>query len=268
MSLVEQLRGRRVGVALSSAFFGFYAHTGFVRAVRRLGIEPVMYGGTSAGALVAAFAAADGLAGFGELLGRLRRRDFWDPALGLGGRPFGLLHGRRFGQLLETHLPVPTFEGCRVPLVTVSTNLTRRCRHVDTRGPLAPAVLASCALPLMFRPVVREGDLHVDGGLIDKVPLRAMIDADPALDALLVHVLPSSGLEVEWARGPLGFLDQALDLVRDDGWRQQVDLARARGVAVHVVTTRPPRVGPFTMARGADALRAAEQQAEALLRSD
>lgn len=157
-------------MALSSAFFGFFGHTGFVRALQDAGIRPVLYGGASAGAMVAAAAAAGRLEQFGDVALDLKRRDFWDPGVPFGAPP-GLLRGRRFAALLERHLPA-RFDDCATPLVTVSTNLTRRRRHVDTTGALPEAVLASSASPILFKPVRRGGELHVDGGLVDRPRAR------------------------------------------------------------------------------------------------
>lgn len=39
-SWARALEGRRVGVALSAGFFGFYAHAGFLKAIEELGIVP------------------------------------------------------------------------------------------------------------------------------------------------------------------------------------------------------------------------------------
>lgn len=265
MRLRDHLHDRRVGVALSSAFFGFFAHTGFLRALADAGVRPAAYSGTSAGALAAAFAASGRpLDEVEAILRGLRRRDFWDPSTPRG-RPLGLLRGRKFAALLDRHLPVAAFEECATPLLTVSTNLDRRARHVDQRGPIAPAVLASCALPILFQPVVRDGEHHVDGGLLDKVPLRALLDAHPDLDCVLVHLIPSHGLSKPTPRAPWKLLDHALDWVRDDGWRQQLDYARATGREVWVVETPPTTVGPFRLELGGAAIEAGRAATAAAL---
>ncbi len=257
------MSGPRIGVALSSAFFGFYAHTGFLKALTQRGIVPDAYSGASAGALVAAFAGAGALAELEVMLGTLRRADFWDPGLPTG-RPLGLLKGRKFRKLLDDNLPAKTFADCVKPVVTVSVDLDRKQRHIDDSGSLAEAVHASCALPFLFRPVMRGGVPHVDGGLIDKVPISALIDRHD-LDVVYVHQIPSSGLDSKVPRAPLAFLDQALDVSRDDGWRQQVALAEARGIEVRVITTNPTRVSPFKMRLGRVAMADAEAQTLAQL---
>ncbi|MCA9544419.1 MAG: patatin-like phospholipase family protein [Myxococcales bacterium] len=264
VTLAAHLRERRVAVALSSAFFGFFAHTGFLRALEAAGVAPVAFGGTSAGAMAAAFAGADRLDRFQALITSVHRRDFWDPSPRLAP-PVGLLKGRLFEGLLRDHLP-SRFEDCPTPVITVSTNLTTRGRQVDTRGDLPLAVLASSALPILFHPVRRGPDLHVDGGLLDKVPGRAMWDHGPPFDVLLVHQIPSAGLERPVARSPMRFVDQALDWVRADAWGHQAAALRALGVEIVEITSRPPaRPNPFRLDRGLQALAAAHAGTAAAL---
>ena len=175
-----------------------------------------------------------------------------------------MLKGGRFLKLLEDHLPVATFEECVRPIITVSTNLAQRSRHVDTTGPLAPAVLASCALPMMFHAVMRDGEPHVDGGLLDKVPLRALIERH-RVDTVLVHLLPSSSLRGPFPRHPLGFLNAALDLARQDNFEQQLAWAEAKGVRVIVVEQHLTRLGPFRLKYGRGVIEAAHAGAREAL---
>src|SRR5262245_21144563 len=97
MTLREWLALGPYTLALSSGFFGFYAHTGFVAVLEREGLPPDRVTGSSAGALVAGLWAAglDAPAIEAELR-RLRRADFWDPRPGAG-----LLAGRLFRRKLE-----------------------------------------------------------------------------------------------------------------------------------------------------------------------
>lgn len=242
---------------MSSSFFGFYGHTGFLRALDARGVRPVAYSGASAGSMAAAFGAADGLDRLPRLFESLRRQDFWDPTP-FFGRPPGLLRGHKLRDLLAAHLPVRDFEGCRGRLVTVATDLTHGRRHVDDSGEIATAVWASSALPILFRPVPRLGALHFDGGVVDKLPIRALIER-AELDVVVAHIIPSSGLTSPPPWWPGGLIERALDVARDDGWRHQVALAEARGIEVHVVESNPPRVNPFKLHEGPKAMIAAER---------
>src|SRR5687767_1107390 len=110
------LRGKRFGLVMSAGYFGFYGHAGFLAGLEAAGLVPSAYAGTSAGGLVAAFAAAGAPAeDIVRLLLAQRRQSFWDPdPLGAvfdalarrGPGASGLLRGDRFRALLEQHLPV------------------------------------------------------------------------------------------------------------------------------------------------------------------
>ena len=109
--LADSLKNKRVGLALSGGFFGFFHHAGVLEALDELGIRPARLTGTSAGALVASMYAA-GLEPNEvrrELLS-VRRGDFWDPQLPFTRRGFGLLAGYRMSAELSRVLPVHRFE--------------------------------------------------------------------------------------------------------------------------------------------------------------
>lgn len=270
MNLYERLEGRRVGVVLSAGYFGFYGHAGFVDALVHSGVRPAAWAGTSAGGMVAAFAAA-GLppTRIAEVILEQRREHFWDPdwvgiavdALKKGHRPSGLLKGRQFRELLERHLPVPAFEGLSVPLVLVATNLTTQTPAVLDRGNLASAVHATCAYPGLFQAVRRDGQLLWDGGIVDKAPVLALAEAKPGLEVLLVHYLPSRDGAKEpagafaWPSGMAG----GFAALRRDHFRLQLEVLKARGVEVHVIESHLPPVSPRTMERGAAAVAAGRE---------
>lgn len=279
MSLLERLRGRRVGVVLSAGYFGFYGHAGFVDGLLSAGVTPSAWAGTSAGGMVAAFAAA-GLppARMAELILQQRREHFWDPdyigiamdSVRRGSRASGLLKGERFVELMRQFLPVQTFEALPVPLLLVATNLSTQAPEVMRTGDLASAVHATCAYPGLFQAVRREQHLLWDGGIVDKAPALALADAlGDRLDVLLVHFLPSR----DGAKEPSGALAYASGMasgfaaIRKDHFRLQLRLLEARGVEVQVVTSRLPAVSPAEMHKGPEAVsagRASVQQALAL----
>lgn len=268
MTLLDRLRGRRVGVVLSAGYFGFYGHAGFVDGLLGSGIVPQAWAGTSAGGMVAAFAAAGvSPARMAEMILEQRREHFWDPdylgiavdAVGKGSRPSGLLKGERFVELLRQFLPVQTFAELPSPLVLVATNLSTQAPEVMQTGDLASAVHATCAYPGLFRAVRREAQLLWDGGIVDKAPALALSEArGSGLDVLLVHFLPSR----DGAKEPTGALAYASGMangfaaIRKDHFRLQLALLQARGVEVHVVTSRLPPVSPREMHRGPEAVSA------------
>ncbi|HRI07005.1 MAG TPA: patatin-like phospholipase family protein [Nannocystaceae bacterium] len=183
----DWLAERPFTLALSAGFFGFFAHTGLLLALEEAGILPARVVGISAGALAGGLWASglDGGTIADELL-RLRRADFWDPGLPLGG----LLRGDKFATKLHQLLDargVAAFEACPVPFAAVVHDVLRRRPEAVAHGPLGPAIQASCAVPLMFRPRLRGLSILVDGGVSDRWGLTALRDGERTL----LHALPS-----------------------------------------------------------------------------
>jgi NTE family protein len=206
-----------------------------------------------------------------------RRKDFWDPdPLGIaadlwrsGSRTSGLLKGARFRGLLEQFVPARTFAELSSPLLLVAANVSNQSAEVMTEGDLASAIHATCAYPGLFQVVRRGGALLWDGGIVDKAPALALADSalGSELETLLVHFLPSrdeAGDPAGAFAWPSG-MAAGIAALRKDHFRLQLEVLRARGVAVHVVTSKLPPVGPTTMERGVDALEAAKRSLEAAL---
>jgi NTE family protein len=169
-TLREALAEAPFGLAMSSGFFGFFAHTGMLTALLDAGLEPSRITGSSAGALVGGLWAA-GLEPdeARRSLEGLTREAFWDPWPGLG-----VLRGRRFRALLESLLPRPHFHETRVPFAASVYEPLSRKTVVVREGALAPAIQASCAVPFMFHPVRIGRSFYVDGGVADRPGLAGM----------------------------------------------------------------------------------------------
>ena len=277
-SLHQLLEGKRFGLVLSAGYFGFYGHAGFLKGLAATGLKPSAYAGTSAGGLVAAYAAAGAsVQTVEELVLKQTRDNFWDPGpIGAvlegfqreGHGATGLLKGERFRKLLENTLPVQGFEELPHPLLLVSANLTQGTYEVFTKGELAPRVHATCAYPGLFRAVRVGRDLYWDGGLVDKAPALAMRESafGKELDAILVHYLPSRTRKM--LGGPMAYaqgIAAGSAALRHDHFRLQLSLLKERGFPVYVVVSNLPPVSPSQMERGFDALHQAKLSAERAL---
>lgn len=230
-TLREWLSDQPFSLAMSSGFFGFFAHTGVVEVLEAENLLPRRLSGSSAGALVAgAFAAGLAPARLADALLRLERKDFWDPTPGPG-----LLAGRLFREKLESLLPVATFEACRTELSLSVFDLRTRTTRVLDRGPLAPAIHASCAVPFMFHPVRHAGSWLVDGGVADRPGLLGMRHDE----RVLFHHLASRS---PWRR-------------KNGAWER----IPARDGLVTLVLDGLPRSGPFALENGRRAYELAKQ---------
>lgn len=236
-TLRDWLRDGDFTLALSSGFFGFFAHAGVLGVLEEAGLLPAALSGSSAGALVAGmWASGVDAPQIERELSALRREQFWDPWPGAG-----LLRGRLFRAKLEAVLAASTFETCRRPLTVSVFDLPRRQTVVVGKGPLAQAIHASCALPVLFQPVRVDGRLSSDGGILDRPGLAGV----RAGARVLYHHLASKS---PWRRSA----DPALQLPAREGMAA-------------VVLEGLPRVGPFTLDEGPRALAAAARGMRAAL---
>ena len=74
--------------------------------------------------------------------------------------------------------PASTFErleDAEIPLEVVTTSLTNGEERWIADGPVVDALLVSAAIPAIFPPVAIDGDLLVDGGVVNNVPISRAI---------------------------------------------------------------------------------------------
>ncbi|HSE98891.1 MAG TPA: patatin-like phospholipase family protein [Blastocatellia bacterium] len=159
---LHKIRSSRIGLALSGGSVRGLAHIGVIKALAESGIRPSVIAGTSAGSLIGAAVAA-GLDWPG--LADMARSVFWP----------SLLNGERLERFCAEHLP-ETFKELRLPFAAVATSIPSKQPVSITQGRLATAISASCALRLIRRPVLREGERLKDGGIACVLPAQACRD--------------------------------------------------------------------------------------------
>jgi NTE family protein len=270
----------RLGVVFSSGFFGFFAHAGFLAAIRETEIAPSAYAGASSGAIVAAMAASGMNDGdIREMLFGLKKADFWDPdpwgsvllnALRLFRGYTGYLKGDGFVRLLRK-LPVKRFEECEKPLALSATNLSQKKQTVFIDGDLIKAIQASGSVPVLFKPVEINGSLYLDGGITGKAPVEALANLCE-LDKIIVHFIASNNVEEERH----GFLKKrfspwhmqhlAINIARQEAYQKELEMVRKRGIEVIEIRTESPALSPNSLDRGPEAYNAAKASALKLLK--
>lgn len=166
MTLQAWLEANPFTLALSSGFFGFFAHAGFVKALEERGLAPRKVAGASSGSIVGGAVAA-GLTAreIENLVLGVRLEDFWDPAPGLG-----FVRGKKIERLLTENFGAD-FSKLKIPLDVATFNIFKRKTEIFSSGNLARVIRASSAIPLMFHPVMIDGQLYWDGGIFDKMGL-------------------------------------------------------------------------------------------------
>jgi NTE family protein len=80
-------------------------------------------------------------------------------------------------RIIEAGLDYENLEDALIPIEVVTTSLTDGRERWITRGPAVEAILASSAIPTMFPPVTIDGDVLVDGGVVNNVPISRALAA-------------------------------------------------------------------------------------------
>ena len=171
--LVRLLTGRAVGLVLSGGGARGFAHLGVVRALREHGVPIDMVGGTSMGGILAAGVASDW--SDEELVQRFKRSFVDTNPLSDYTLPLvSLVSGRKVGMLLRRELGDIDIEDLPLPFFCVSSNLTTGRIAVHQQGPLWRWLRASVAIPGVLPPVFQGGEVYVDGGAMNNLPVDVM----------------------------------------------------------------------------------------------
>jgi NTE family protein len=172
--LVRFIEGTAIGLVTCGGGALCAAHIGVFKALAEHGVTFDIMGGTSAGAALAAAFVLD------------THPDDIDLALGVmfvANRALGrytlpryaLLDHTVFDAQLKRMFGAFEIEDLWLPFFAVSTNLSRFSLTCHRTGPLWRAIRASASIPVLLPPVYTDdGDMLVDGCLLDNVPLKAM----------------------------------------------------------------------------------------------
>jgi NTE family protein len=181
------ITNRGIGLVLSGGGARSMAEIGVVQAMQELDIPIDAIGGTSAGALVAG-AVARGW-GVDEVRSVLRKGmvetsnpvDFTVPVTSLAA-------GQRMTDRLHAAAGEIDIEDLWIDFFCVSTNLSNNVAKVHRTGRGWRAVRASMSIPGVFPPVAEDGDVLVDGGLVDNMPVEEMRRGHDGITVVAVDV--------------------------------------------------------------------------------
>lgn len=156
-----------IGLALSGGGVRGFAHIGALRALEDVGIKPDVIAGVSAGSIVASFYAAGMSADeIFNLFGSIDMSKFLQVDISKSG----FLKLDKFKRFLETNLPIKNIEELLIPTIIAATDIEQQHEMPFTSGNIAERVVASCSIPLVFRPVKIDGSYCVDGGVLHNLP--------------------------------------------------------------------------------------------------
>jgi NTE family protein len=194
--LTRFVAGEATGLVLSGGGARGFAHIGVVQALIEAGIPIDIVGGTSMGALIAAMIAFEMSP---EQMRQACRKIFvergiWDLTLPI----VALVAAKRITLSLQELFHDTQIENLTRNNFCVTTNLSRGDVCVHQRGSLVHWVKASLSIPGIAPPVICNGDLLYDGGILNNLPVDIMrrlgpgrviaVNVGSLFDARLVNV--------------------------------------------------------------------------------
>ncbi|WP_319482288.1 patatin-like phospholipase family protein [uncultured Draconibacterium sp.] len=156
------------GLVLSGGGTRGFAHLGVIAALQKLGIQPDVISGVSAGAIVGAFIAA------GKSPEEVRdnfKRGWFFQYTKIHFPVNGLLKLDGVKEIIEKEIEAENIEDLNIPFFICVSNLNMGTVEYKSKGNLSDAVLASASIPIIFAPVELGKYLYVDGGLMDNIPV-------------------------------------------------------------------------------------------------
>ena len=220
-------------MALSGGGTRGVAHLGVYKALVEAGIQPTHFSGTSAGAIAGALMAT------GRDVDELFRIVVDGSSL-FKVYKFGFpLNGLSSLEYLRTMLKrcgVPeTFNDLRYHLDVGVSNMNTGLFETHDNGPLHEFIMASCAIPLMFKPVEINGEVYIDGGVFENMPtepLRKHCDL-----VIGVNIMPNVPQELKANSNIFSILNRSFELI--------VFNTTSLGFAGCDVLIDPPELGQY-----------------------
>ncbi|MDD5449132.1 MAG: cyclic nucleotide-binding domain-containing protein [Candidatus Omnitrophica bacterium] len=189
--VAREIGGVRVGIALGSGAAWSLSIIGVIKVLEREGVLIDVAAGSSMGGLIGAFWAAGYTGADMERIAIENKKQFG--ALSLKDLKFpirGLLSDTKTMHFLRRYLGNRTFQEIKFPLRIVCSGLTDRKETIIASGSLVDAVRASISIPGVYSPVIHEGRIVIDGGILDPVPV-SLLNRMNIKKIIAVNTIPS-----------------------------------------------------------------------------
>lgn len=173
LRLLRFIRGKAVGVVLSGGGTRGWAHLGAIKALREKRIPIDMIGGTSVGAIIAGCYAIhesyeDAYERFYKVIVESAKSVSWRS---LTWPAISLFNAKNFTLSLMQVFENIKIENLWLPFYCISCNLANNSEEVHRKGLLWQKIRASSSIPGIIPPMVIDNELHLDGGLLNNLPV-------------------------------------------------------------------------------------------------
>jgi NTE family protein len=197
----------KIGLCLSGGGARGAYHIGVLKALDEGHIKVHIMSGCSAGALIASLYSAGVKP---ETMFSLAISTSWLNFVRPGLPDKGLIGMEYLKYILNKYIPVDHRDCLKIPIKIVATNLSQASIQVFESGPVIQSVLASCSIPLLFKPIMIDNDWYLDGGILMNLPASIIRkDCDFLIGVSLMPVAPVSSESINTS---LKLINRVLEL--------------------------------------------------------
>lgn len=210
---------KSLGIVLSGGGYRGIAHIGVLRALQEYNIEPHIIAGTSAGAIVGALYAAG--CSTSDMLRFWEEEGVFQFSRFAFGKP-GLVDTEKMIGSLEKYIPIQSFEELSKKLFVTATDVINARLNVFNSGPLIKPIIASASFPVIFTPTEVEGELYLDGGIMNNFPVETIRDKSEVV--IGVNVSPLRQVSLKDLDGFLEISQRVFELGSDTTTRSKIPM--------------------------------------------
>ncbi len=187
---------KRIGLVLGAGAARGLAHIGVLKVLDEEKIHVDFIAGTSIGALIGAIYASGVSAKEMEEItlnvDKTKTITLFAPTISYSG----LVDGNKIMKFIESIIGRQNIGDLNIPFAAIATDVMTGEETIITEGSLLHALRASISIPGIFTPAKYNGKFLVDGGLVNPVPVSAIVDMDADV-VIAVNVLPSPQKKVQ-----------------------------------------------------------------------
>ncbi len=189
--LARSLTGKSIGIVFSGGGARGYVQLGVLQAMTELGIPIDYIGGTSFGGIMASIPAREKdhiwVAPYCDKFSNPKfTQDRTIPMVALN-KSAGLV------KLLKSLCGDLRIEDTWIPFFTTASNISTADSVVIDSGPLWLALRKTIAIPGIYSPIVEDGHVFVDGGVMNNFPLNIMAERLQSSRIIGVSISPLEG---------------------------------------------------------------------------
>ena len=149
------------------------AHIGVLLEMERLNLKPDLITGTSIGGVLGSLMASGlGVDAMTDFMTELRVVKAYEIPRQLSS----LTNNTILEKLLVKTIGRPKFSDLQLPFAVVAASLNSQSQVVINNGDVISAVLATAAIPSILPPIERDGEILIDGGVLNNTPFDIALE--------------------------------------------------------------------------------------------